>query len=84
MLENKFYWCRPKVCPEIGKIVAIMSYWKVTKNGLIVTSPKSRACPRATQQGSAKSGGTSPCQRSGYRKKFWRKADNKKNVEPRQ
>ena len=31
--------------------------------------------PRATQQGCAKCGGTSPCQWSGYRKKFWKKAE---------
>ena len=40
-------------------------------------SPKSRVRPRATQQGCAKGGGTSPCQRSYHRKKFRRKADNK-------
>ena len=40
-------------------------------------SPESRACPRATQQGCAKCGGTSPCQQSWHKKKFRRKADKK-------
>ena len=39
-----------------------------------------RARPRATQQGCAKCGGTSPLSRSWHRKKFRRKADNKKKI----
>ena len=40
-------------------------------------SPESRAHPRAAEQCCTKCGGTSPCQRSGHRKKFGRKADLK-------
>ena len=45
-------------------------YWNI--------SPESRAHLRATQQGCAKCGGTSPCQRSWHRKRFQRKEDNEK------
>ena len=44
-------------------------------------SPESRARPRATQQGCAKCGGTSLCQRSGHRKKPRRKEDKKQYFE---
>ena len=42
----------------------------------VVKWSESRARRRATQQGYAKCGGTSPCQRSWHRKKFRRKVDN--------
>ena len=42
--------------------------------------PESRVRPRATQQGCAKCGGTSPSQRSGHRKKFRGKADNQNKM----
>ena len=43
-------------------------------------SPKSRACPRATQAGLSQVWSTSPCQRSWHRKKFQRKADKKSQL----
>ena len=47
-------------------------------NSSLNISPESRAHPRATHQGCTKCGDTSSLQRSWHRKKFWRKADNKK------
>ena len=58
--------CQP-VNPRLLQIYAL-------KTNLDI-SPESRARPRATQQGCTKCGGISPCQRSGHRKKFRRKAE---------
>ena len=51
--------------------------WYTLKSNLD-SSPKSRACPRATQQDCAKCGGTPLLSRSWHRKIFRRKADKKK------
>ena len=55
-------------------------YYKINKGFQSGYKPQIRACPRATQQGYAKRGGTSPLRRSWCRKKFWRKADNLKKI----
>ena len=51
--------------------------WYTLKSNLD-SSPKSRACPRATQQDCAKCGGTPLLSRSWHRKIFRRKADKKR------
>ena len=71
------------------KIVKLLKYvWNENlehetkqNKSYLYTSPKSRARPSATQQGCAKCGGTSPCQRSKHRKKFRRKVVKKINFQ---
>ena len=71
-LPIKSYVAKLKLQNLINKFRCGKFEPKIENCANLDTSTESRACPRATQQGCAKCGGTSPCQRSWHRKKFQR------------
>ena len=78
---------QPEFCGKVTEVVILLLKTYVYQSLMFVLNkyclfinrtPESRACPRATHQGCAKSGATSPCKRYWHRKKFQRKTDKKK------